>query len=63
MDGTTSPQVTSGVQENTKFCKHCGNKIPSAAVICTHCGCQVEEIKNHEQPNIAFLRLYLCSVG
>ena len=36
----------------TKFCKHCGAKIPEAAVICTSCGCQVEEIKGKEQPNI-----------
>ena len=40
------------VQENTKFCKHCGAKIPVAAVICTQCGCQVEEMKKAEQPNI-----------
>ena len=33
----------------TKFCKHCGAKIPEAAVICTACGCQVEEIKGKEQ--------------
>ena len=39
-------------QENTKFCKHCGAKIPAAAVICTQCGCQVEEMKNAETPNI-----------
>ena len=37
---------------NTKFCKHCGGRIPTAAVICTLCGCQVEEFKNTEQPNI-----------
>ena len=37
---------------NTKFCRHCGGKIPAAAVICTLCGCQVEEIKQQEQPNI-----------
>lgn len=36
----------------TKFCKHCGAKIPVNAVICTSCGCQVEEIKHTEQPNI-----------
>ena len=35
-----------------KFCKHCGEKIPSDAVICTHCGRQVEELKGSEQPNI-----------
>ena len=40
------------VQESTKFCKHCGSKIPSAAVVCTRCGCQVEEIKYNEQPSI-----------
>ena len=39
-------------QVRTKFCKHCGAKIPEAAVICTACGCQVEEIKKAETPNI-----------
>lgn len=38
--------------ERTKFCKHCGGKIPENAVICTLCGCQVEEVKNADQPNI-----------
>ena len=33
------------VQYKTKFCKHCGEKIPEDAVICTKCGRQVEEIK------------------
>lgn len=27
-----------------KFCKHCGEKIPYDAVICTRCGRQVEEM-------------------
>ena len=37
----------------TKFCKHCGAKIPEDAVLCTACGRQVEEIKqNAAQPNI-----------
>lgn len=31
-----------------KFCKHCGSRIPAAAVICTACGCQVEEL--HQAP-------------
>ena len=44
---TAAPQGANPVQ-NTKFCKHCGEKIPEAAVICTHCGCQVEEIKKAE---------------
>jgi restriction system protein len=33
------------VEIKTKFCKHCGEKIPEDAVICTKCGRQVEEIK------------------
>lgn len=38
----------------TKFCKHCGAKIPEDAVLCTACGRQVEEIKQNTsaQPNI-----------
>lgn len=32
-------------QPGTKFCKHCGQSIPAAAVICTHCGCQVEDMQ------------------
>ena len=35
----------------TKFCKHCGEKIPEDAVICTKCGRQVEQI-NSLNPNI-----------
>lgn len=35
----------------TKFCKHCGEKIPEDAIICTHCGRQVEELKK-EQPQV-----------
>ncbi len=29
----------------TKFCKHCGGKIPEDAVVCTLCGRQVEELR------------------
>lgn len=36
----------------TKFCKHCGEKIPLDAVICTKCGRQVEEIKNEAAPQV-----------
>ena len=40
----------------TKFCKHCGAKIPVDAVICTACGRQVEEMHHDsapaQQPNI-----------
>ena len=52
MENNAATQNTVHTQENTKFCKHCGGKIPAAAVICTICGCQVEEIKQNEQPNI-----------
>ncbi|MCM1131944.1 MAG: TM2 domain-containing protein [Ruminococcus flavefaciens] len=34
----------------TKFCKHCGAKIPVDAVICTACGRQVENLVNQNQP-------------
>ena len=47
----TNP-TTAAQTEKTKFCKHCGGKIPEAAIICTLCGCQVEEMKHTEQPNI-----------
>lgn len=48
---TPNQPVQEPVQK-TKFCKHCGGKIPEAAVVCTLCGCQVEEVKQSEQPNI-----------
>lgn len=39
--------------QDTKFCKHCGSKIPADAIICTACGRQVEELKGEQaQPNI-----------
>lgn len=34
---------TATIQGETKFCKECGQKIAKKAVICPHCGCQVEE--------------------
>lgn len=39
------------IQIKTKFCKHCGEKIPEDAIICTKCGRQVEELKQN-QPNV-----------
>lgn len=38
--------------EQTKFCKHCGEKIPIDAVICVKCGRQVEEFKKTENDHI-----------
>ena len=49
---TTQPQAKA---PKTKFCKHCGGKIPEDAVICTLCGRQVEDINkgaNAAQPQI-----------
>lgn len=39
------------IEEKTKFCKFCGEKIHEDAVMCTHCGRQVEQLKG-EQPQI-----------
>lgn len=36
----------------TKFCKFCGEKIPSDAIMCVHCGRQVEELKSNKPDNI-----------
>lgn len=33
------------MEEKLKFCKHCGEKMPEDAIICTKCGRQVEDIK------------------
>lgn len=51
MNQNETSQGTS-TEIKTKFCKHCGAKIPEEAVICTACGCQVEEVKQAAQPNI-----------
>lgn len=48
----TNPVNLNQTTERMKFCRHCGGRIPEAAVICTLCGCQVEEVKKAEQPNI-----------
>lgn len=39
------------MEQETKFCKHCGEQIPSDAVICVKCGCQVETVAQ-EQPSV-----------
>ena len=40
-----------GNNEKLKFCKFCGEKIPEDAVMCTHCGRQVEQLAS-SQPNV-----------
>ena len=50
----TDPQPAPTPVEPTKYCSHCGQRINAKAVICPHCGCQVEELQNaqKEQPQI-----------
>lgn len=43
-DGEAYP-VLAEPQGKTKFCKYCGSKIDFDAVICIHCGKQVELLK------------------
>lgn len=38
-------------EQSTKFCQNCGSTIPTAAVICTNCGCQVGQMQT-ATPNI-----------
>lgn len=53
MTSTTINQNVQSAEYKTKFCKHCGGKIPSDAVLCTICGRQVEELsKSSGQPQI-----------
>ncbi len=42
-------------QEKTKYCKYCGKQIVEDAVMCVHCGRQVETLKSENssaQPNV-----------
>ena len=45
----------------TKFCKHCGAKIPPDAVICTACGRQVEELKKAKK--YIFMEYFIIQEG
>lgn len=49
MDENTNSQSVN-IQE-TKFCRECGQKITKKAVICPHCGCQVENV-TPSQPQV-----------
>lgn len=50
-------------QMRTKFCKYCGEKIAMDAVICTHCGRQVEELKKSTPDNIIINNSAYASAG
>ncbi len=45
--GAENTQVNA---QNMKYCKFCGQKIPFDAVVCTHCGRQVEVLAQNPQP-------------
>lgn len=50
MDGQNNTETKA---QATKFCKFCGGTIAEDAVMCTHCGRQVEELKSAQSnPNI-----------
>lgn len=52
-ENQTQDRADTTVQGETKFCKECGQKIAKRAVICPHCGCQVEEMeKSQAAPQI-----------
>ncbi len=44
-------QSTPQTDTKTKYCRYCGKKILQQAVVCTHCGLQVEELRQ-AQPNV-----------
>lgn len=49
--------------QQTKFCKFCGEKIPVQAVICPSCGGQVEELKQAAQPQVVITNTNTNTVG
>ncbi len=36
----------------TKYCQHCGEKIRKEAVICPHCGCEVENRRREKDEKV-----------
>lgn len=47
-------EMNTNIGNETKFCKHCGEKIDVDCVVCPKCGKQVEDLKSNSsgQPNI-----------
>lgn len=53
IENSTSTENSITQEAKTKYCKHCGGKIPEDAVLCINCGRQVEEFKSQtQQPTI-----------
>ena len=46
------------MEEKTKFCKHCGEKIAEDAILCTKCGRQVEDINKNNNQKIICLKYF-----
>lgn len=40
------------MENNQKYCKHCGQLIDKDCVVCPKCGKQVEDLRNDDQPII-----------
>lgn len=40
------------VNQETKFCSECGQKILKKAIVCPYCGCQVETIGQNGTPQV-----------
>ncbi|MCL2841727.1 MAG: TM2 domain-containing protein [Defluviitaleaceae bacterium] len=54
VSSTESMPSAPGTGRPTKFCKFCAKTVDFDAVLCIHCGMQIEELKsaNPSQPNI-----------
>lgn len=52
-------QAQPQVDAQTKFCKFCGQKIPVDAVVCTHCGRQVEQLQGNPQAAMPANNIYV----
>lgn len=50
VNNTQAPATPAPQPEATKFCQHCGGKIPKDAALCTLCGRQVEKLEYASQP-------------
>ncbi len=47
----TTAESTGSKSPDMKFCSECGKEIAKKAVVCPHCGCQVDSMAK-EQPSI-----------
>lgn len=48
MSENPTPDVPETPAAESKFCQECGQKISKKAVVCPHCGCQVEDISKNQ---------------